>query len=234
MRFEEQLLEGVLVRRHKRFSAKVKLRSGDEIVAHCDNPGSLPGCSSPNTKVLLLKHNNERRRFPYQIEIMYAGRTAIGIHTGRPLAVLVEAISSGKVPELAGYASMRRDLKMSRERGVDLILEGNGLRTCYISVKNVTLAHEQIGYFPDATVEHGTRDMVALTDLVREGNRSVIVFLVQRADVETFRPADHIDPDFGLAFRDAAARGVEVLCHRGRVSRKGIDFDAALPVDLGN
>ena len=58
--------------------------------------------------------------------------------------------------------------------------------------------------------------------------------LVQRSDAEWFRPADHIDPDNALAFRDAVARGVEVLCYRAKVTRRGIELDKKLPVDLGS
>src|SRR5688572_23714219 len=46
LRFEQPLLEGTLIRR-KRFIADVKLRSGEEITAHCANPGSMLGCSEP-------------------------------------------------------------------------------------------------------------------------------------------------------------------------------------------
>ena len=54
------------------------------------------------------------------------------------------------------------------------------------------------------------------------------------ADATCFRPADHIDPDFGQAFRDAVARGVEVTCYRADVTRKGIELADKLVVDLGS
>lgn len=232
MRFDQPLLEGTLIRR-KRFVADIKLRNGDEVTAHCANPGSMMGCSEPGSKVLLSVHEDPRRRFKHQLEIIYAGRTAVGIHSGRPTSVLTEAVTQGKINEVAGYATLRRDVRAVRDTHVDMLLEGNGLRPCYIAAKSVTLAYEGVAYYPDAVGPRGIQEMSELTDIVREGNRAVIFLLAQRSDVEWLRPADHIDPDFGQAFRDAIARGVEAMCYRAKVTRRGIELDKKLPVDLG-
>ena len=80
----------------------------------------------------------------------------------------------------------------------------------------------------------GPEHLTVLTDLVREGSRAMVLFIIQRNDVDSFRPADHIDADYAVAFRDAVARGVETLCHRAKVTRKGIELDQAIPVDLGD
>ncbi len=232
MRFEQPLVEGTLLRRYKRFLADVRLDNGDEVTAHCANPGSMQGCSEPGSKVLLSVSSDPARRFRHELEIIYAGRTPIGVHTGRPNAIVAEAVSSGRVPELAGYATLRREVVYGRNSRVDLLLEGNGLRPCYVEIKNVTLADGQVAMFPDAVTERGTRHMLELTDMVREGNRAMVIFLAQRPDVESFRPADHIDPEFGQVLRDAAARGVEALCYRAKVTRKGIELETRLTVDL--
>lgn len=237
MRFEQPLIEGTLIRRYNKFLADVKLRNGDEITAHCANPGSMTGCSEPGSKVLISIHEDPRRKFKHQIEIIYAGRTPVGIHTGRPVGVVTEAIIAGKVPELAGYATLRRDGKPQRGLNiprVDATLEGNGLRSCHLLIENVTMAYENVAYFPDAVQQDGIRNLQHLTDIVREGNRAMVFYVAQRVDVEWFRPADHVDPEFSVAFRDAVARGVEVICYRAKVTRKGIELDKKLSVDLGD
>ncbi len=233
MRFDEPLIEGTLLRRHKRFLADVRLASGEEVTAHCANPGSMAGCSDPGSKVLLSLSEDPRRRFKHQLEIIFAGRTPVGVHTGRPNAVVAEAIEQAMIPELAGYATMRREVPYGRDSRIDLLLEGNALRRCFVEVKNVTMAEGDIAYFPDAVTERGTRHMTELTDIVREGNRAMVIFLVQRGDVTRFRPADHIDPEFGQAFRDAVARGVEAACYRAKISRRSIELDQRLPIELG-
>lgn len=233
MRFEQPLIEGTLIRRYKRFLADVRLDNGDEITVHCANPGSMMGCSDPGSKVLVSVHEDPRRKFKHQLEIIYAGRTPVGIHTGRPGAVVAEAIKDGRIPELAGYDSLKQNLRYSRSTRVDLLMTGNGLRPCHVIVKNVTLAYEGVAYYPDATCTDEIETLNDLTNIVREGNRAMLIFVAQRSDVGWFRPADHIDPDYSQAFRDTLARGVEVACYRAKVTRRGIELEQQLAVDLG-
>ena len=234
MRFDDPLVEAKLIRRYKRFLADVQLRSGEEITVHCSNAGGLQGISDPGTKVLLSKTNDPRRKFNHQLEIVYSGRTPIGIHTGRPITVVGEAIRDGLIPELAGYATMRRIPRANRVERIDLVLEGNGLRPCYIVVENVTLEKETVARFPDAKHPQGIDVIHNLTNLVREGNRGMVIFVAQRSDVESFELADQLDSEYCEAFRDGVARGVEALCFRARVSRKGIDFEKPLTMSLEN
>jgi sugar fermentation stimulation protein A len=234
LRFEDTLLEGTLVRRTRRFSADIKLRSGEHITAHCANPGSMIGCSEPGSRVLLSVKDSPRRRHRHQMEVIYAGRVAVGVHSGRPVSVVMEAIMQGKLSEVAGYATLKRQVAVPRVSCIDVTLAGNGLRTCQIVAKSATLAYEKVAYYPDAVRPNDLNDLIELTNIVREGNRAIIFLLAQRADVDYIRPADHIDPEYGQAFRDAVQRGVEVVSYRAKVTRKGIELDKKLPVDLGS
>lgn len=232
MRFDQTLIEGTLLRRN-RFVADVKLKTGDEISVHCANPGSMMGVSEPGSKVLMSVHEDPRRKFKHQLEIIFAGRTPVGIHSGRPSSLVAEGLLAGKIPEVMGYATMRRDIRTTKNTRIDFVLEGNGLRPCYIQVKSVTLAYENVAYYPDVISDADADHLSELTDLVREGNRAMVVFVAQRNDVQWFRPADHIDAEYGQAFRDAIARGVECLCFRSDVTKKGIDLDQKLTIDMG-
>jgi len=233
MQFNQPLLEGTLLRRYNRFLADVKLNSGEEITAHCANTGSLLGCSEPGSKVLLSLISNPKRKFRHQVEIIYAGKIPVGVHNGRPSTLVAEALAQGKLAELAGYATLRRDAAYGRKgHRIDLLLEGNGLRSCYIRTKAVTHAHNGTAYFPDGPAHDELEDLTVLTDIVREGCRSLLFFVVNRADGEIFKPGDHLDGTYTEAFRDAHARGVEILCYRAKVSKQIMELDTRLPVDL--
>lgn len=234
MRYDEPLLEGTVVARPKRALVEVKLRSGEQVFAHYVGVGSLKGCAEVGCRVLLSVKEDPRRLYRHQVEISYAGRTAVGVHASRLLTVAHEAIENGKIPALMGYATLRADPIQLRDAGIHFQLEGNGLRTCNISVRSVTYGRDSIGYFPDAPVTRGVQILTKLTDLVREGGRTVMLFLAQRSDVDMFRPADDIDPEYCTAFRDAVARGVEALCYRTKVTRRGIELERQIPVDLGD
>jgi sugar fermentation stimulation protein A len=64
------------------------------------------------------------------------------------------------------------------------------------------------------------------------GPRPVLVFCVQRGDVDEVRPADSIDPLYGRTLREAVAAGVEVMAWRAVVTAREIALRTRIPVTL--
>ena len=234
MKFEQPLVEGKLIRRYNRFLAEVRLGNGEQITAHCANPGSMEGVAEPGSKVLLSVKRDSKTKFEHHLEIIYSGRIPVGIHTGRPISIIGEALCRGQIQELAGYANLRRQKRSKSKNRVDLILEGNSLRPCHIIVENVTMATEEACYFPDSRYAEGIDTGYHLTNLIREGNRAMIIFVAQRGDVNTLKFSDRIDGEYTQAFRDTVARGVEILAFKTKVNRKGIELSERLEISLNS
>ena len=120
-----------------------------------------------------------------------------------------------------------------RPASIDLLLQAPGRPDCYVEVKNVTAAVEGgVGYFPDAVTARGAKHLRELAAMVAAGHRAVLVFCVQRGDVAEVRPADHIDPAYGRALRDALAAGVEVLALGATVTPQAIALTRRLAVTV--
>lgn len=234
MKFERPLVEGTLKRRYRRFLADVALPAGEVITAHCPNTGSLMGCSEPGSTVWLSQSSKPGRKYPYTWELVeVVGRVTVGINTGLSNHLVREALGSGVITELNGYASIRREVRFGEENSrVDMLLEDHGeLPRCYLEVKNVTAAvNDGVAIFPDAVSVRGTRHLRELVRVVESGARAALCFCVQRGDVGEVRPADEIDPDYGRALRHAIASGVEVMAYRARVNPKGIRLEKPVPV----
>lgn len=238
MKFPSPLVEGTLLRRYKRFLADVELEQGGVITAACPNTGSMLGCCEPGSRVWLSESDSPTRKYRHTwelIEVKPAGRgktVVVGINTGLPNRLVAESIESGVIAELAGYATMRREVAFGEERSrVDLLLESPGREACYVEVKNVTAAVAGgIAIFPDCVSERAAKHLRELMRLREKGLRSVQVYCVQRGDVREVRPADAIDPVYGRTLREAVAAGVEVLAWGAKVTARSIRLTHRIPV----
>ena len=232
--FDEPLIRGTLVRRYKRFFADVTLESGETVVAHCANPGSMLGVNAAGSEVWLSAARNPNRRLRYTWELIRVGGTLVGINTARPNHLVAEAIASGGIAELAGYAGARREVRYGRNARIDLLLEGPGRPPCYVEIKSVTLRRGRHRgapvEFPDAVTVRGARHLRELAEAVQNGARAAMVFLAQRDDGDHFVLASDIDRTYAEELARAMAAGVEAMCYRCRVSLSGISVVDRLPV----
>jgi sugar fermentation stimulation protein A len=232
MMFDASLVRGTLVRRYKRFLSDVTLESGEQITAHVANPGAMLGLSDPGMEVWLSRSAKATRKLPWSWELARVQGGLVGINTLHPNAIVAEALGDGKIPQLAGYADMRREVPYGRNSRIDLLLTSPDRPTCYVEVKNVHLKRGAAACFPDAKTARGTKHLAELIEVVATGQRAVMLFLVQREDCEYFTPAEDIDPVYAQALRRAVGAGVEALCYGCRLTLESIRLDRPLPLRL--
>lgn len=237
MKFATPLVEARLLRRYKRFLADVELVGASATVAepitvHCPNPGSMMGLDTPGAEIWLTPATAPSRKLPYGWELIRVGSCMVGINTARPNAIAAEAVQGGRIPELAGYGSLSRELRYGRNSRIDLLLEAPGRPICYVEVKNVHLKRDSEGLaeFPDCVTERGAKHLDELAVRVAAGQRAVMLFLVQRGDCDRFALAADLDPGYARAMDRARRRGVEVLCYDCRVSTHAIELGRKLPL----
>ncbi len=231
MRIEQPTIEGRLIKRYKRFLADVELDSGEVITAHCPNTGSLSGCVPEGARAILRDSENPKRKLRWTFQTVEVDGTWVNVDTGLPNALAAEAIEAGKVAELKGYDTIRREVKYGKNSRIDVLLEREGER-CYVEVKSTTLTDGTLARFPDAVTERGRKHLEELADMVKEGHRAVMFFCVSRGDVKTFSPADDIDPKYGQALRRVAEAGVELLAYTTKVAPDSFELGKKLRIVL--
>ncbi|MFT5286253.1 MAG: sugar fermentation stimulation protein A [Planctomycetota bacterium] len=219
-------------RRYKRFFADVTLDDGSTLTAHCPNTGSLTGCKVEGARVLLRDSNNPKRKLRYTWQAIEIDGTWVNVDTLLPNRVVREAIELGRVPALVGYADLRTEVAYGDRSRIDVLLTDAEKPDCYIEVKSTTLVDGELAMFPDAVTERGRKHLGELVKMVQAGHRAVQLFLVSRGDVTRFQPADHIDPAYGQALREAAIAGVEVLAYTALVNLEETTLGNAIPVEL--
>ena len=227
--FQPPLQRGILIRRYKRFLADVETAAGKRITMHCPNTGAMLGCADPGSAVWYSTSEDPRRKYRHTLEIVRAkSRHLIAVHSARANALVAEALAAGRLPGLPGEREVKRETRIPGHRGRFDLLAGDVL----VEVKAVTLRLPDSGAFPDAVSARASRHVTALAELARAGRRCAVVFCVLHNGIRTVRPADEIDPAFGIALRQAAASGVGVFALRCRVSTRGIAPVGPAEVDL--
>jgi sugar fermentation stimulation protein A len=224
-----------LIQRYKRFLADVRLDDGRLVTATCPNTGSMIGLTAPGSAVWLSESDSPTRKYRFTWELVEAdlgaGPTLVGINTGHPNKLVAEALAARRIKALAGYPSLRREVKYGKSSRIDLLLECAKKGLCYVEVKNVHLSRRHgLAEFPDSVTERGTRHLAELSDMVRAGHRAVMIYLIQRADARRLALARDVDPGYGAAFDAAAAAGVEAIALRCRMSPEEIVVDRPVPI----
>lgn len=236
MNFEGTLTQGKLLKRYKRFLADVELENGEVIVAHCANSGSMTGLKEAGSRVFLSPNTNPKAKLDWRWEMIDVEGTLVGINTSRPNHIVEAAILDGIIKELSGYVTLRREVKYGGNSRIDILLEGpadqSAADLCYVEVKSVTLKDGGRALFPDAVTARGTKHLHELIDMVAEGHRAVMVYLVQRSDCSSFGVAAEIDPTYASALREAQAAGVEILCYQCHLTPEHITVIGDLPIIL--
>lgn len=232
MRLPGPLTHARLIKRYKRFLADVTLDDGTETTAHVANSGAMTGLNAPGIDVWLSHSDKPGRKLAWSWELAHVDGGLVGINTSHPNAIAAEAIGAGLIPELAGYASLRREVAYGRNSRIDILLEDESRPRCYVEIKNVHLKRGDAAAFPDAVTARGAKHLAELSDMVAEGHRAVMLFLVQRSDCRYFVPAADVDPVYAQALSRAAAAGVELLCYACRLSLEEITVADPLPLRL--
>jgi len=228
------LAVGTLRRRYKRFLADVETAEGKTVTMHCPNTGAMLGCSEPGSRVWYSASDNPQRKYRHTLEVVLTPLGRVGVNTARANALVAEALEAGRVSELIGYATIKREARIPNETGrFDFLLRSPDRPDCYVEVKNLTLGYANgTGAFPDTQSERAVRHVQALMARVSEGQRAVLLYCVQHTGITVATAADDIYPLYGETLREAARSGVEILARSCRIERDEISLGHALVVKV--
>lgn len=247
MKFDFSVEQAEFLERPNRFLVMARLQATGEVVrAHCPDPGRLQELLLPGATLFLsraLDASGKRKtthvlRFVIHPDPQAKGQL-ISLDSRLPNQVFAEGLVRGFFAPFVGYSEIAREVPFPlAEAGgvrsrIDYRLRHAGLPDCWVEVKSATLVEDGCALFPDAVTERGRRHVEELTHLhTTTGQRTAVVFIIQRPDVERFAPQEARDPRFAAALRTAAARGVEVCAYRCVLDLEQIELDAPVPVCL--
>lgn len=229
VRIPEPRQHGYLVQRYKRFLADIRLPNDTILTVHCPNSGSMKGCSTPGSEVIISRSANPNRKYAWTLEMVRENNCWIGVNTSRTNKLVREALESGVIKDFGPIDSIQAEVKVSSESRLDFLVQTGGKKN-YIEVKNCSLAENSIALFPDAVTSRGTRHLLELDRLRREGADTAAIFCVQRADAVSFMPAELIDPDYAKTLYQVHKQGVRILAYQAEVCPECITIARKIPI----
>ena len=229
MEFATPLIPARLIRRYKRFLADVRLPDGTEAVAHCPNPGSMIGMADEGIKIWLEPNDDPRKKLKYGWRLIEQDDGHfVGVDTGVPNRVVGPALLAHQIAGLPPYDAVRAEVKYADKSRIDFLL--SGAVDTYVEVKSVTLSRTAgLAEFPDSVTARGAKHLEALTQMVAQGHRAVMFYMVQRTDCAALSLAADIDPAYAAAFARATKAGVQVLAYDCAIDPKGVTLRRPMP-----
>jgi len=230
MAFPTPQINATFLGRPQRFLAEMAFPDGTQTVAYCANPGSLNGCLQPGSQALLWDSENPKRKRRYTLRAVQFEGGWIGTDTHLANRLVGEALLQRLIPGLDCYDKLEKERCVEAGHRVDFLLTGTeGL--CFVEVKSATVVEKGVARFPDSITKRGLKHLVGLTLKAEEGHRVVLLYLVQRADVESFSVSTAHYPAYATAFKKALAAGVEAIALSVAVSNEGFGRLKLLPVN---
>ena len=231
MEFTKALIKGKLIKRYKRFFTDVKI--GKEIVtAHCPNTGSMKGLLDEENEVYVSKNDDPKRKLKYTLEIIKVKKNLVGVNTHFANKIAFHGLSNNLVKEIANNDSIKPEVFFDKETRFDFLVEKNKQKI-FVEVKNVTLFREEkTAEFPDSVTVRGSKHLKALTEAIKQGYKSYLLFLIQIEGVESFKIAKDIDKDYYNNYLFAKKAGVIFLAYRCKINSKEIKIEKKLKIVL--
>lgn len=221
------LVEARFVARPNKFIVEAQY-DGQITRAHLSDRGRLPGLLQPGARLVLAQRTGIDRRTGYQVAAVYLDGELISLDTQLPNQLIATALNAHALPQFARYTHTQAEPQIGSQR-FDFRLR-NDSASCLLEVKSTTYVKDGLAMFPDAPTERGRLQVETLTALSLNGQRTAVLFVVQRSSGRALVPNEEVDPQFARALRKAIMTGVEVYAYRCPISLKGIVLGHELPV----
>ena len=229
MEFTKSLIKGKLIKRYKRFFVDIRL-DNQVVTAHCPNTGSMKGLLDEGNEAYLLKNDDPKRKLKYTLQILKAKGNLVGVNTHLANKIVHYALMENLIDELKNTKTIKPEVFFNKETRFDFFAEKNN-KKIFIEVKNVTLFRDKkTAEFPDAITSRGSKHLLTLIDAIKKGYKTYLIFLVQIQNMENFKIAKDIDPEYYNNYQVAKKAGVKFLAYRCSLNSKQIKIEKKIKI----
>lgn len=230
MNFENPLIQGVFIKRYKRFFADIMVK-GQVIAAHCPNTGSMMGLLDKGNKVWISMSNNKKRKLKYTLQIIEINGHKVGVNTHLSNSIVAEGLKNNLIKGFSNQIIIEPEQRFGLNTRFDFFIKDKN-KKAFLEVKNVTLMRkDKIAEFPDSVTERGAKHINDLIKAVKKGFKSYLFYLIQRENCKGFKIASDIDPNYSKLLTYAIKNNVKIICYDCKFSSKGIKLNRLIKLN---
>ena len=197
-----------MVRRVSRFSVIVRNDEG-EYLAHLTNSGRLLDLIFPGSSCLCVSKRPAKTTLKI-VGVPVSKEWAVLIDPHEQTRCFVNAAGAGAIQWLDGWRITGTEVNCGESRIDYKINRYKDNSMGFIETKSAAmLLSGDVGSFPDCPTIRGRKHVKTMLRLANK-YRSIILFLVQHPDAESFSPSIQGDKQFVADLADAVDGGVEV------------------------
>lgn len=195
----------------------------EDVLAHSISLGCC-GMVDKGAKVMVKESNSNAGKCSHVVYLsVKENNVIVGIHSKVSEKIVEEALSRGILTKLQNIQSYKKEHAIYIKDLVDSRFDFTGIdkdgNQFIMEVKNVPLAENGVAYFPDG-YRKSKKDPVSpralkhINELIllksMPNIRSIMCYVIQRDDVDSFKPSD-VDVFYKDAFKRAVEAGVEII-----------------------
>ena len=231
MKFLFPLEKTKIIKRYKRFFADLTRSDGSVITVHVPNTGPMIGAWQEGWDCYIMP-KADPKKMTHGAELTQSpDKTLMGINTQIPNKLIKQALENHEIKEINNYNEVIPEYTIGKSK-LDFLLKKSGKEIAFIEVKNCSGKIDKTAFFPDTVSERAVKHLEELISLKKKGFRTILIFVVQRGDVEYFTPGDNYHPEYGEVFRKALNLGVEILAFSCEISLTEIHLGKKLKIKV--
>ena len=212
MNFENPLIQGVFIKRYKRFFADIMVK-GQVITAHCPNTGSMMGLLDKGNKVWISMSNNKKRKLKYTLQIIEINGHKVGVNTHLSNSIVAEGLKNNLIKGFSNQIIIEPEQRFGLNTRFDFFIK------------------DKIAEFPDSVTERGAKHINDLIKAVKKGFKSYLFYLIQRENCRGFKIASDIDPNYSKLLTYAIKNNVKIICYDCKFYSKGIKLNKLIKLN---
>lgn len=226
---KNSFIEGTFQKRPNRFIAEVLVENELQIV-HVANTGRCTELLVPGVKVLLNQNDNPNRKTRFSLNYVENRGYWVNMISITANQAVYNSLIAGDIETIKNPYDIKREYSMPGTR-IDFYCKSEETDV-FIEVKSVTLLKDDFLQFPDAPTLRGVKHLEHLIDLKKQGNRSIIIFVVQHPLGSVFKANIDNDPIFAYKLKLAHEAGVEILVYKASSELGVLKLTNSLPIEI--